>query len=298
MSEGILDPFISGHCKYDIVWDDLSLQDSPDFTSGELLKFLKDARQKLDIVVRNHEGANYKKNFLCGTCTYPNGFCLEIRDNIFNILKKHEEVLALSDGVTFKPIHASWKNGSYNAIQLGGLLLNVAADTGEETEEPVCVSTLQESGFSSFDNFEAYADARSDKYDVIPNVYFPAIAHVYPFFLASKQHPDFFKIFLEDCPMLGYNMDQKGSLADRFLRSSEYSNNRLSVKQRDLMLSKLKGSKVEQFFDEENIFPLEVFQRKSFFNETEDLEIRTEAFKDFARLSLVAGKVNKQLLSS
>ena len=129
---------------------------------------------------------------------YPIGCCHVIRDQVFKILGRaigQSEAPCMTilneferNGGILKPVwgikQSRGRKVFQNIIQTGGYIFDPASDTASFGEKKVTHGRLDDFGFEDIESYEQYLDV-IEPYWVVkayPNVYFPSLAPIYPFF--------------------------------------------------------------------------------------------------------------------
>lgn len=165
---------------------------------------------------------------------YPIWFCDDIRNHTFNILNswKIEFIDELKKNWTIiKSIYWIYdKNFFHNAIQFWDYFLDVWNDSVEINQEKISCSRLWDSLFENFDNYSDYCDIVQDyrKVEVYPNIYFPELAFIFPFFIINNFKLEF--IWQHTALIFKDALDWFKE-ARNFIFNSKYSNKRLNDEQ-------------------------------------------------------------------
>ena len=122
---------------------------------------------------------------------YPTGYCEDIRNGLFDLLKKHPFVIkAEQKGIIFRKVYIIL-NDSYfqNGIQLGNLWIDVANDTVNPKEARIYYKNLSDLMYENLSDYDTYYTVL-EKYlhlSVYPNTLFPNIAPRFPVFALDTE---------------------------------------------------------------------------------------------------------------
>jgi hypothetical protein len=211
---------------------------------------------------------------------YPKGFCHEIRDEVFRLIKDgmlNRDMQGLQAMKNFVReggvIQKFWGIGKdmyfQNAIQIGDSILDVANDTVDHTKEPVVFyPSVYEAPIRRIENFDDFASV-AEKYqgkDVYPNIYFPWLAPVFPVLtIIPPEKTRIGKYELVICDDTGdlltknfYDARWKGDdaslfgLSSDFLTKGHYAHKRLPKEMLDNLLN---DSGLSKFSTQESKLP-------------------------------------------
>lgn len=169
---------------------------------------------------------------------YPIGFCKEICDGVFTLLKrelKHTQFPGLMAIKRFSlaggRVKRVWGNLRHcyfqNAIQMGGLYVDVANDSVVPSKPKVEILPLDKADFYPVCDYVSYAQL-AQKYwcaEVFPNRYLPQLAVLFPLILRYANGK--FKVHSPYQSLLYQNLLSNFHLAEAFLFNSEWRDKRL-----------------------------------------------------------------------
>lgn len=152
---------------------------------AEITGTLREIRQQFDQQARQtRQRVGRFDNKRLSLDDYPRGWCLQIRDYVFQQAAKHPLFVDLREkGIVFKPVYILLKNlYSQNALQLGNYYVDVSNDTVDVNKEPLEFAPIKQVDYVNLEDYETYARVAERYLNVrlFPNKVFPLIAGIYP----------------------------------------------------------------------------------------------------------------------
>ena len=177
---------------------------------------------------------------------YPIGFCRQIRNLVITSIRANQENRELEGirelrefckrGGVFRPV-AGIQHKKYfqNGVQAGAYWIDVANDTVDVNKPKVVYSWMETSGFQDASDPTLCAEVIEDYWgqEVFPNIYFPNLATLLPFFHVDSNG----EITLAPSPatMIGRTILSDLRTTEDFLFSSRFAEKRLPREYVDLI---------------------------------------------------------------
>jgi len=222
---------------------------------------------------------------------YPIGCCHLIRDQVLEVLEgaigqSRVPCMTILDefernGGVLKPVwgikQSRGRRVFQNIIQTGGYIFDPASDTASFGEKKVTHGRLEDFGFEDIESYEQYLDVVEPYWvlKVYPNIYFPDLAPIYPFFYIRADGTLHFDDLSRS--LVAMNVLSGGAEAERIIFESRIKDRRLPEEYLDMIVG------------EADCFS------GDFCREGASREQLAESFDTF-RHFLSIGKINKDML--
>lgn len=157
---------------------------------GDILEHVRRRRAAVDSVyaeIRAKAGDRATPHGEAHAATYPIGFCLQIRDRVFDLLAADPEFRALIGPDTlFKRVHILLRDAYFqNAMQIGNLYVDAANDTVDPRKDKLDWAPADKLDYRNCESWEQLHDV-AHRYlgvELYPNLLFPLAFPVAPFFM-------------------------------------------------------------------------------------------------------------------
>ncbi len=226
---------------------------------------------------------------------YPIGFCLEICKGVLALVQR--ELAApvtpgiralrqfIAEGGIAKRVWGDLRGRYFqNAIQLGGLYVDVANDSVDPSKPKVEILPLQQSSFTALQGFAQYARLAEVYWQakVYPNRYLPELAPVFPLLLVYPNR----RIQPHSAyqTMLYQNLLSDFVLAERVLFEGEWRDRRLPEEDRLRLEQSLR--KVRPSANDAPVHAVDDATLKEMFREARATGLRLDAERCQALLNL------------
>ncbi len=172
-----------------------------DIIERQLVKIRDLVDKRFEVMLRKDAESGEDRELVPGVYDlrrYPIGCCHLISDQVFKVLKSaigRSEAPCMTvlnefkeEGGILKPAwgikQSRGRSVFQNIIQAGGYVLDPASDTASFGEKKVTHGRLEDFGFEDINSYEQYLDVVEPYWvvKVYPNIYFPDLAPLYPFF--------------------------------------------------------------------------------------------------------------------
>ena len=187
---------------------------------------------------------------------YPIGCCHLIRDQVLDILEGaigHSMAPCMtvldefrSEGGVLKPAwgikQSRGRRVFQNIIQAGGYIFDPASDTASFGEKKVTHGRLEDFGFEDIESYEQYLDVVEPYWvvDVYPNVYFPDLAPLYPFFYVRANGTLCFDSLSRS--LVAMNVLSGGAEAEKIIFESRIKDKRLPEEYLEMIVGSCSSS--------------------------------------------------------